>query len=111
MSLVLGKNNGIFGLYIFDTNTEYSTYIDTKFGIVVIASRVPYATWLTNFRAVNKSLFAVNESKTFSFPSFYVNPPIEDGTIRIVMQVEAQTLLISLPKARFTEFKTMMAKK
>ncbi len=111
VSLTLGKNNGIYGLYLFDTSTEYSTYTDLKSGIVVIASRTPYATWLANFRAIDKSSFVVNESKTFPFPSFYLNPPKEDSTIRIVMQVEAQTLLISVPKARFTEFKTMMTKK
>lgn len=111
VSLTLAKNNGIYGLSIFDTNTEYSTYTDTKFGIIVIATRTPYSTWLANFRAVDKSLFIVNESKTFPFVSFYLNPPKDDGQVRIVMQVEAQTLLISIPKARFSEFKTMMTKK
>lgn len=111
VSLTLGKNNGIYGLYIFDTNNEYSTYTDTKFGMIVIATRTPYSTWLANFRAVDKSLFIINETKTFPFPSFYLNPPKDDGQVRIVMQVEAQTLIISIPKARFSEFKTMMTKK
>jgi hypothetical protein len=96
---------------MFDTNTEYSTYSDPKSGVVIIASRTPYATWLKNFRAIDPSSFTVNESKTFPFPSFYLNPPKSDNIIRIVMQVEAQTLLISLPKSRFAEFKTMMTKK
>ena len=91
-------------------NTEYSTYTDTKYGMIVIATRTPYSTWLANFRAVDKSLFIVNESKTFPFVSFYLNPPKDDGQVRIVMRVEAQTLLISIPKARFSEFKTMMTK-
>lgn len=111
MSLILDKNNGIFGLYIFDTNTEYSTYIDSKLNITIIASRTPYDTWLKNFQAVDKNLYSINETKTFSFPSFYINPPKPDNTIRIAMQVEAQTLLISIPKTRFAEFKTMMTKK
>lgn len=111
MSLILDKNNGIFGLYTFDTNTEYSTYIDSKLNITIIASRTPYDTWLKNFQAIDKNLYSINETKTFSFPSFYINPPKPDNTIRIAMQVEAQTLLISIPKTRFTEFKTMMTKK
>lgn len=111
VNLTLAKNNGIYGLYIFDTSTEYSTYIDTKFGMSIVASRTPYSTWMENFQAVDKSLFTVNESKTFPFPSFYLNPPKDDGTVRIVMQVEAQTLMISLVKSRFTEFKTLMTKK
>jgi hypothetical protein len=111
VSLTLTKNNGIYGLYIFDTNTEYSTYTDTKYGIIVIASRTPYTTWKQNFQAIDKSLFTVNESRTFPFVSFYLNPPKDDGQVRVVMQVESQTLLISIPKAKFSEFKTMMTKK
>ncbi len=111
VNLVLGKNNGIFGLYLFDTNNEYSTYSDPKSGVIIIASRTPYSTWLKNFQAINQDSFAVNESKTFPFPSFYINPPKPDSIIRIVMQVEAQTLLMSLPKGKFAEFKTMMNKK
>ena len=112
MNLTLGKNTGIYGLSTFDVGTIYSTYTDAKFGITVIATRTPYASWLANWRSIDKALFVVNESKTFlPFASFYLNPPKEDGTIRLVMQVEMQTLLISMPKSRFPEFKTMMTKK
>ncbi|MBC7503956.1 hypothetical protein H7169_03215, partial [Candidatus Gracilibacteria bacterium] len=111
VNLSLTKNNGIYSLYIFDASTEYSTYSDPKFGIVVIASRVPYNTWLKNFQAIDKTIYVINETKTYPFVSFYLNPPKDDGTIRVVMQVEAQTLLISIPKLRFAEFKAMMTKK
>lgn len=111
VNLTLTKNNGIFGLYVFDTNNEYSTYTDTKSAITIITSRTPYETWLKNFKAIDASIFTINESKTFQFPSFYLNPAKTDNIIRIVMQVEAQTLLISLPKSKFTEFKTMLTKK
>lgn len=111
MSLTLEKNNGIFGLYIFDSNNEYSTYVDPKLGVTIIASRITYDTWLKNFQALDKNLYTINEVKTFLFPSFYVNPLKSDNTIRLIMQVEAQTLLISLPKNKFNEFKTMMIKK
>ena len=112
MNLVLGKNTGIYGLSIFDANTIYSTYTDIKSGITIVATRTPYASWLANMRAIDKSLFGVNESKTFlPFTSFYLNPPKDDNIVRLVMQVETQTLLISIPKSRFGEFKTMMTKK
>jgi hypothetical protein len=111
MNLALDKNNGIYGLYTFDASTIYSTYTDIKSGIIIIATRTPYSAWLANWRAIDKSLFIVNESKTFPFASFYLNPPHDDSIIRIVMQVETQTLLISVPKSRFPEFKTMMTKK
>ncbi len=111
VNLTLIKNTGIYGLFLFDTSTEYSTYIDSKLGIIVIASRTPYDTWLKNFKALDTTTFTVNESKTFPFSSFYLNPPKPDNIIRIVMQVEAQTLMVSIPKNRFTEFKNMMTKK
>lgn len=111
VNLTLAKNNGIYWLYIFDTNTEYSTYTDEKFGITIVASKNLYPIWLKNFQSIDKSIFTINESKTFPFTSFYVNSTKPDSTIRIVMQVEAQTLLISLPKNKFTEFKNMMTKK
>ncbi len=112
INLTLGKNTGIYGLSTFDASTIYSTYMDVKSGITVIATRTPYTSWLANWRSVDRALFVVNESRTFlPFASFYLNPPKEDDTIRLVMQVESQTLLISIPRARFGEFKTMMTKK
>ena len=111
VNLNLTKNNGIFGLYTFDRSTEYSTYADAKSGIVIIASRTPYVTWLKNFQAIDKTLYTTNEVKTFPFPTFYLNTLRPDSTVRLVMQVEAQTLLVSIPKSKFTEFKTLMTKK
>lgn len=111
VNLTLEKNNGIFGIYVFDTNTEYSTYIDLKSNITIIASRTEYDTWLKNFQSLDKSVFTTNITKTFPFPSFYVNPAKPDNIVRIVMRVEAQTLLISIPKAKYNEFKTLMTKK
>ncbi len=111
VNLILGKNNGIFGLYVFDTISEYSTYMDTRSGITIIASRTPYATWLKNFTTMDTEWLSIKETKTFPFPSFYLNSKRPDEMVRIVMQVEAQTLLISIPKSKFEEFKTTMNKK
>ncbi len=111
VNLSIIENNGIYGLYIFDNSTQYSTYSDKKTGLSVIASRLPYASWLKNFQSISDSLYTVAETKTYPFPSFYVNAVKNDAIIRIVMQVETQTLLIAIPKSKLTEFKTMMNKK
>jgi len=49
MNLTLTPNNGIYGLYLFDTSTIYSTYTDAKSGIIIIATRTPYTAWLANW--------------------------------------------------------------
>lgn len=56
----LEKNNGIFGLYIFDTSTEYSTYTDSKYAMTIVATRVSYDTWKKNFASLDKSLYSTN---------------------------------------------------
>ena len=111
MSLTLDKNNGIYGLMVFDASSEYSTYIDAKNGITIIATRTPYSVWVKNCKALDPSIYTINEQKAFSFPSFYVNSPKTDTNVRFVMSIESQTLLITLPKGRWNEFKTLMNKK
>jgi hypothetical protein len=96
VSLTLDSNNGIFGLYVFDTNTTYSTYRDPKIDMTLIASRVPFETFLKNFQTIDPAIYST---------------PKPDGIVRIVMRVESQTLLISLPKSRFEEIKKLLLKK
>lgn len=104
------QNAGIFDLAIFD-KIPYTTYKDEKFGITIVASMFPYANYLKNFQSLDKTVYTVNETKAFPFEAFYVNPPKADATVRIVMKVEAQTLLISLPKSKFKIFKDLLLKK
>lgn len=104
-------NDGIFGLKIFDKNIMYTTYGDAKFGITIVASMLPYDQFLKNFKALDKNVYTINETKTFPFKSFYVNPPKSDSTARLVMQVETQTLLITIPKSRFETFKKLILSK
>lgn len=103
-------NSGIFDLRIFD-NTNYTTYRDEKFGMTVVASLLPYDTFLKNFQAIDKSVYAINEKTPFPFESFYVNPPKTDTLVRMVMKVESQTLFITLPKTKFNTFKELILKK
>ncbi len=103
-------NSGIFDLRIFD-NTHYTTYHNESFGITVVASLLPYETFLKNFQAIDKNVYSVNEKTPFPFESFYVNPPKTDTMVRIVMKVESQTLFITLPKTKFNTFKELILKK
>ncbi|MBS9784360.1 hypothetical protein KGV55_03345 [Candidatus Gracilibacteria bacterium] len=105
------NNDGIFGLKIFDKNVIYTTYEDSKFGITVIASMLPYDQFLQNFKALDDAVYTVNETKTFPFKSFYVNPKKSQANARLVMQVETQTLLVTLPKSKFNTFKKLILSK
>lgn len=104
------ENIGIFGLRTFD-NLPYTTYEDAKFWLTVVASMVPYETFLKNFQAIDNKVYTTNETKTFPFPSFFVNPTRSDTSVRIVIKVESQTLLITLPKSKFSTFKSLILKK
>lgn len=110
VELTKTDNNGIFDLRIFD-NTNYTTYSDEKFGMTVVASILPYDTFLKNFQAIDKSVYTINEQTPFPFESFYVNPPKSDTLVRIVMKVEVQTLFITMPKSKFNTFKELILKK
>lgn len=109
IELIKADNAGIFDLRIFD-NITYTTYKDEKFGITVVASMLPYENFLKNFQSLDKNVYTVNVTQTFPFDTFYVNPPKSDTTVRIVMKVESQTLLISLPKSKFNTLKELILK-
>jgi hypothetical protein len=53
----------------------------------------------------------MNETKTFPFRSFYVNPPKADTLVRLVVEVESQCIVLEIPKTRFPVFKAMLLKK
>lgn len=107
--LVNIKNNGIYDLHIFD-KIDYSTYTDIKAGLTVVVTPLSYDTLLKNFKALDKTLYVPNETKTFSFRSFYVNPPKADALVRIVVEIESQAILISIPKTKFPQLKNLLIK-
>lgn len=109
IELTKKENTGIFDLRTFD-NIAYSTYSDEKFGMTVVASLMPYDVFLKNFQALDSKVYTVNTKTPFPFESFYVNPKKTDSLVRIVMKVEAQTLLITLPKSKFNTFKALILK-
>ncbi len=60
---LIGNTSGIFGLHIFDLNTQYSTYEDPKMGMKIIATEMTYDTLLKNMYAVGKEVYSINETK------------------------------------------------
>lgn len=109
--LTLTQNSWIYDLRIFDMSTSYSTYVDTKNALKVIPISLKYDTFLKNIKAIWTDVYTVNETKTFPFRSFYVNPPKADTLVRIVLEIESQVLVIEIPKTKFSSFKSLLLKK
>ncbi len=105
------ENNGIYDLHIFDLATHYSTYSDIKVGMVLVVTKLSYDTLLKNFKALGDEVYKVNETKTFPFRSFYLNPPKSDTLVRIVLEVESQAIIIQIPKTKFPTLKNLLLKK
>ncbi len=111
LEFTLTKNTGIYELLIFDKTIEYSTYLDAKQGIKAQPLSIKYDLFLKNMKAVPTSVYTVNETKTFPFRSFYVNPPKADTLVRLVIEVESQVIVLEVPKTKFENFKKMLLKK
>lgn len=111
MDFSLTDNKGIFDLHVFDAGTNYSTYTDAKMWIVVVVGNMSYDVFLTNAKSLGKDVYSINESKTFPFRSFYLNPPKPDTLVRIVMEIESQAIAIQIPKTKFTTLKNLLLKK
>lgn len=107
----LVQNTGIYELLLFDKSTNYSTYLDAKQGIKAQPISIKYDVFLKNMKAVGSDVYTVNETKTFPFRSFYVNPPKPDTLVRLVIEVESQCIVLEVPKTRFDSFKKMLLKK
>lgn len=102
------ENKGIFDLHIFDMSTAYSSYEDTKLGIKMIAISLPYDTMIKNMRALGPTVYSVNETKTFPFRSFYLNPPTSDTVVRLVVEMESQSIAIEIQKTKFNTLKDLL---
>ena len=88
LSLTEKENIGIFDLHIFDSSIHYTSYEDVKNGVQILALNLPYENFLKNVKALDDTVYAVNETNTFPFRSFYVNPPKPDSLVRIVVEAE-----------------------
>jgi hypothetical protein len=111
MEFSLTENNGIFDLHVFDEGATYSTYTDQKMGVTLIVSSMSYNVFLANSKALGKEVFNVNETKTFPFRSFYLNPPKSDTLVRIVIEIESQAIAIQIPKTKFKAFQSLLLAK
>jgi hypothetical protein len=105
------QKNGIYDLHFFDLSMQYTTYIDPKSAIKVTAIATKYDNFLKNMKAIDDSVYTVNETKSFGVRSFYVNPQKSDAIVRIVFEFEAQVLALEIPKTKFTALKLLLLKK
>lgn len=110
LNFTLVDNAGIYDLAFLNTATEYSTYVDAKQGIKAMPITMKYDVFLKNMKALSKDVYTVNETKTFPFRSFYLNPPKTDTLVRLVIEIEWQTIALEIPKTKFGAFKTLMLK-
>lgn len=101
-------NAGIFDLHVFDSNTKYSTYQDVKLWLTLIVTRLPYDTFLKNIQAVGEKVYSTNEKTWFPFRSFYLNPPKADTLVRLVIEIEWETIGIEIPKTKFSILKELL---
>jgi hypothetical protein len=70
-----------------------------------------YDIFLKNARALAGKPYIVNETKTFPFRSFYLNPEKSDTLVRLVIEMESQTIALEIPKSRFTLLKDLLSGK
>lgn len=110
LEFTLIENNGIFDLHTFDLATPYSTYSDIKYWIVLVVTKLSYDKMLKNFKALPADVYLTNETKTFPFRSFYVNPPKSDPLVRLVLESESQAIFIQIPKTKFASLKSLLLK-
>ncbi len=111
MEFSIIPNAWIFDLHTFDLATTYSTYSDIKYWTVLIVTKLSYEKMLKNFKALSGEVYVTNETKTFPFRSFYVNPPKQDTLVRMVIEIESQAIFIQIPKTKFPTLKALLLKK
>lgn len=105
---VLEKNSWIFGLYIFDLNVRYSTYKDNNFALTIIPTDIAYDTLLKNLKALSGKPYSLNETQNFAYRSFFLNPEISDTMVRLVIEIENQTIAMEIPKSKYEVLKTLL---
>jgi hypothetical protein len=102
------QTGGIFDLHVFDQKAEYSLYEDPKYSLTIIPISLPYDTLLKNMYALGPNVYSVNETKTFPFRSFYLNPPTSDTVVRLMVEMEGQSIGIEVQKTKFNILKDLL---
>jgi hypothetical protein len=74
----------------------------------MIAISLPYDTMIKNMRALGPTVYSVNETKTFPFRSFYLNPPTSDTVVRLMVEMEGQSIGIEVQKTKFNILKDLL---
>ncbi len=69
---------------------------------------IPYDNFLKNIKALSGDPYSINETKTFPNRSFYLNPAKSDTLVRLVIEVESQTIALEIAKTKFPLFKNLL---
>jgi hypothetical protein len=69
---------------------------------------IPYDIFLTNIRALGNKPYSINEVKTFPYRALYLNPEKSDTLVRLILEVETQTIAIEIPKTKFPTIKDLL---
>lgn len=108
LSPMLEENHGIFGLNVFDASLRYSTYKDTRINVTLIPIETNYDSFLKYMKNLTASPYVIKETQTFSFRSFFVNPQKTDTNVRLVVEMEWQTVAFEIPKTRYDILKNLL---
>lgn len=104
------KNLGLFDLDIFPW--KYTTWENEKAKIRMYTIDARYDIVLKNMKTVKSEVYTINDtSKSFAVPHFFINPAKADGIIRMVLQIENQTIGFEVPKTSYPPLKALLLKK
>ncbi len=104
------KNLGLFDLDIFPW--KYTTWENDKTKIRMYTIDGRYDIVLKNMKTIKSDVYTVNDtSKNFPFPHFFINPPKWDGIVRLILQMDNQTIGFEVPKTSYPPVKALLLKK
>lgn len=104
------NNSWIFGIKddkFFD-KLEYITLKDDKKRVNIYVFNNSYHQVLSNFKMMN--IYNINETNTFYWYSFFLNPKKTDIKIRFVTLIEAKAVWFEVEKNRYEELKKELLK-
>jgi hypothetical protein len=86
----------------------YSTYRDATIPLSFISISTSYETFLKNMKSLGGKPYTVNEIKTFPFRAFFINTDPADTLVRLVVEMEGQTIAFEVPKAKYELLKNLL---
>lgn len=80
-------------------------------GLRVTAVSMNYDTFLKNAKAIDDSVYSVNEIQTFPFRAFFLNPPKADTLVRLVIEMEGESIGLEIAKTKYSTLKSLLTGK